>query len=130
MQAWFETDASGRQYLVRTGTGVVTAIAPGRTTITAECTDQGETFTANAVIDVTEVNTGTVDAVDEAGDDTDDPSGSSTLEGDNGEADELSGYRMGGGCASQIVSSPAPQGWMLSLLMGLCVSALAAIRSQ
>ena len=28
MQAWFETDASGRQYLVRTGTGVVTAIAP------------------------------------------------------------------------------------------------------
>lgn len=28
MQAWFETDAAGRQYLVRTGTGVVTAIGP------------------------------------------------------------------------------------------------------
>lgn len=28
MQAWLETDARGRQYLVRSGTGVVTAIVP------------------------------------------------------------------------------------------------------
>lgn len=28
MQAWIEVDDRGRQYLVRTGTGVVTAVAP------------------------------------------------------------------------------------------------------
>jgi hypothetical protein len=28
MQAWLEVDGQGRQYLVRTGTGVVTAVAP------------------------------------------------------------------------------------------------------
>lgn len=28
MQAWVETDGQGRQYLVRTGTGVVTAVVP------------------------------------------------------------------------------------------------------
>lgn len=28
MQAWLETDERGRQYLVRTGTGVVTAVVP------------------------------------------------------------------------------------------------------
>jgi hypothetical protein len=28
MQSWLEVDESGRQYLVRTGTGVVTAVAP------------------------------------------------------------------------------------------------------
>lgn len=28
MQAWLETDDTGRQFLVRTGTGVVTAIVP------------------------------------------------------------------------------------------------------
>lgn len=28
MQAWLDTDDSGRQFLVRTGTGVVTAIVP------------------------------------------------------------------------------------------------------
>ena len=28
MQTWVETDGQGRQYLVRTGTGVVTAVVP------------------------------------------------------------------------------------------------------
>jgi len=28
MQTWVDTDAQGRQYLVRTGTGVVTAVVP------------------------------------------------------------------------------------------------------
>ena len=107
--------------------GLVTAIAPGRATIDAECTDQGATFTANAVIDVTEVNAGAVDVGGETGDETDTPAGSSTREGGNSEDDEFASYRMGGGCSSQIVPSSMPQGWMLAVLTGLGILAMAVL---